>query len=499
MNNANIGSASNVIGNPVNLIMSNATEEQLKKYDGSLGLPAHSLIIVNPLNNSKNDSTWNDICITDGNNGIKHIIPFTSIDKSQMYVETSDSGERTLHTNFPATSIDDVAFTCNNGVLSLKNLENLKNLDEEIKKFNSDVDAKISSAYTAIDNYNDVAKKYNTLIDSIKSLADQDDIVTQIQNKTNAIKNTIDGINSYTINNDIQSKITDVNNNIDELTSKQDIITDQVNKINKLIADFIPDSNEGNEGSGGNEGEGSGGNEGEGSGGNEGEGGEGSGGNTGNENKSKILKDIADIIQKTNDSLTQSKAEYEQYKNIIDNLIDNTKDELHREYKALKNSLNDCVNNNLLPLVESQVDTCLANDKLAEIFDGAIGNILNGQDTEAEAGILNSVSRALNGDGNAKTVSEASTNLNSALNTKIKDGAAVAIADFSENVSKAITPKYVDKRYFEVIQLKEVDSEAPDTEKNNVVITLSKPLRDFFKDEEKLKGAFDKLHGSIQF
>lgn len=490
MNNANIGSASNVIGNPVNLIMSNATEEQLKKYDGSLGLPAHSLIIVNPLNNSKNDSTWNDICITDGNNGIKHIIPFTSIDKSQMYVETSDSGERTLHTSFPATSIDDVAFTCNNGVLSLKNLENLKNLDEEIKKFNSYVDAKISSARTAIDNYNDVANKYNTLIDSIKSLADQDDIVTQIKNKTDVIKNTIDGINSYTINNDIQSKITDVNNNIDELTTKQDIITDQVNKINKLIADFIPDSSEGNEG------EGSGGNEGE---GNEGEGSEGSGGNTGNENKSKILKEIADIIQKTKDSLTQSKAEYEQYKNILDNLVDNTKDELHREYKALKNSLNDCVNNNLLPLVEAQVDTCLANDKLAEIFNGAIGNILNGQDTEAEAGILNSVSRALNGDGNAKTVSEASTNLNSALNTKIKDSAAVAIADFSENVSKAITPKYVDKRYFEVIQLKEVDSDAPDTEKNNVVITLSKPLRDFFKDEEKLKGAFDKLHGSIQF
>ena len=480
MNNANIGSASNVIGNPVNLIMSNATEEQLKKYDGSLGLPAHSLIIVNPLNNSKNDSTWNDICITDGNNGIKHIIPFTSIDKSQMYVETSDSGERTLHTSFPATSIDDVAFTCNNGVLSLKNLENLKNLDEEIKKFNSDVDAKISSARTAIDNYNDVAKKYNALIDSIKSLADQDDIVTQIKNKTDAIKNTIDGINDYTINNDIQSKITDVNSNIDELNSKQDIITDQVNKINKLIADFIPDSSEGNVGSGGNEGE-------------------GSGGNTGNENKSKILKEITDIIQKTKDSLTQSKAEYEQYKNILDNLVDNTKDELHREYKALKNSLNDCVNNNLLPLVEAQVDTCLANDKLAEIFNGAIGNILNGQDTEAEAGILNSVSRALNGDGNAKTVSEASTNLNSALNTKIKDSAAVAIADFSENVSKAITPKYVDKRYFEVVQLKEVDSEAPKTEENNVVITLSKPLRDFFKDEEKLKGAFDKLHGSIQF
>ena len=477
MNNANIGSASNVIGNPVNLIMSNATEEQLKKYDGNLGLPSHSLIIVNPLNNSTTDSTWNDICITDGNNGIKHIIPFTSIDKSQMYVETSDSGERTLHTSFPATSIDDTVFTYEKGVLSFKGLENL---DSKISDFNNKIKGIVSNAEQTINDYNTVATKYKTLIDSINSLAEQDDIVTQIKNKTDAIKNTIDGINDYTINNDIQSKITDVNSNIDELNSKQDIITDQVNKINKLIADFIPDSSEGNVGSGGNEGE-------------------GSGGNTGNENKSKILKEITDIIQKTKDSLTQSKAEYEQYKNILDNLVDNTKDELHREYKALKNSLNDCVNNNLLPLVEAQVDTCLANDKLAEIFNGAIGNILNGKDTEAEAGILNSVSRALNGDGNAKTVSEASTNLNSALNTKIKDSAAVAIADFSENVSKAITPKYVDKRYFEVVQLKKVDSEAPKPEENNVVITLSKPLRDFFKDEEKLKGAFDKLHGSIQF
>ena len=134
MNNANIGSASNVIGNPVNLIMSNATEEQLKKYDGNLGLPSHSLIIVNPLNNSTTDSTWNDICITDGNNGIKHIIPFTSIDKSQMYVETSDSGERTLHTSFPATSIDDTVFTYEKGVLSFKGLENL---DNKISNFNN--------------------------------------------------------------------------------------------------------------------------------------------------------------------------------------------------------------------------------------------------------------------------------------------------------------------------------------------------------------------------
>lgn len=492
MNNANIGSASNVIGNPVNLIMSNATEEQLKKYDGSLGLPAHSLIIVNPLNNSKNDSTWNDICITDGNNGIKHIIPFTSIDKSQMYVETSDSGERTLHTSFPATSIDDVAFTCNNGVLSLKNLENLKNLDEEIKKFNSDVDAKISSARTAIDNYNDVANKYNTLIDSIKSLADQDDIVTQIKNKTDAIKNTIDGINSYTINNDIQSKITDVNNNIDELTSKQDIITDQVNKINKLIADFIPDSSEGNEGSGGNEGEGGEGNEGEGS--------EGSEGNTGNENKSKILKDIADIIQKTNDSLTQSKAEYEQYKNIIDNLVDNTKDELHREYKALKNSLNDCVNNNLLPLVEAQVDTCLsANDNIKDLFGETVKLLLANGNDDAETGILNTVAKALSNDDslNPDTKTEAINNLNKAVETIAEDKAALAVAPLSTQISAALKPKYVDKRYFDVVQLKEVDNDAPENEKQYIVITLSKPLRDFFK-EQLGEGAFDSLHGALQ-
>ena len=455
MNNANIGSASNVIGNPVNLIMSNATEEQLKKYDGSLGLPAHSLIIVNPLNNSKNDSTWNDICITDGNNGIKHIIPFTSIDKSQMYVETSDSGERTLHTSFPATSIDDTVFTYEKGVLSFKGLENL---DSKISDFNNKIQGIVSNAEQTIDDYNTVATKYKTLIDSINSLAEQDDIVTQIENKAESIKKTIDDINDYTVNNDIQSKITDINNNIDELTSKQKEIKDQINEIQPLISNFIPDE-------------------------------------TG---ESEILKNINDTVNKTNEALEQSKNEFEQYKNVVDNLVDNTKDELHREYEALKNSLNDCVNNNLLPLVEAQVDTCLANDKVAEMFDGAVEKILTEQDTKAEAGILNSVSRALNGEGNATTVSEASDNLNSAINTIVKDRSSVAISEFSETVSKAIQPKYVDKRYFDVIQLSEVDSNAPDNEKKYTVITLSKPLRDFFTNQLG-ESAFSSLHGAIQF
>lgn len=455
MNNANIGSASNVIGNPVNLIMSNATEEQLKKYDGNLGLPSHSLIIVNPLNNSTTDSTWNDICITDGNNGIKHIIPFTSIDKSQMYVETSDSGERTLHTSFPATSIDDTVFTYEKGVLSFKGLENL---DSKISDFNNKIKGIVSNAEQTIDDYNTVATKYKTLIDSINSLAEQDDIVTQIENKAESIKKTIDDINDYTVNNDIQSKITDINNNIDELTSKQKEIKDQINEIQPLISNFIPDE-------------------------------------TG---ESEILKNINDTVNKTNEALEQSKNEFEQYKNVVDNLVDNTKDELHREYEALKNSLNDCVNNNLLPLVEAQVDTCLANDKVAELFDGAVEKILTEQDTKAEAGILNSVSRALNGEGNATTVSEASDNLNSAINTIVKDRSSVAISEFSETVSKAIQPKYVDKRYFDVIQLSEVDSNAPDNEKKYTVITLSKPLRDFFKNQLG-ESAFSSLHGAIQF
>lgn len=455
MNNANIGSASNVIGNPVNLIMSNATEEQLKKYDGNLGLPSHSLIIVNPLNNSTTDSTWNDICITDGNNGIKHIIPFTSIDKSQMYVETSDSGERTLHTNFPATSIDDTVFTYEKGVLSFKGLENL---DSKISDFNNKIQGIVSNAEQTIDDYNTVATKYKTLIDSINSLAEQDDIVTQIENKAESIKKTIDDINDYTVNNDIQSKITDINNNIDELTSKQKEIKDQINEIQPLISNFIPDE-------------------------------------TG---ESEILKNINDTVNKTNEALEQSKNEFEQYKNVVDNLVDNTKDELHREYEALKNSLNDCVNNNLLPLVEAQVDTCLANDKVAELFDGAVEKILTEQDTKAEAGILNSVSRALNGEGNATTVSEASNNLNSAINTIVKDRSSVAISEFSETVSKAIQPKYVDKRYFDVIQLSEVDSNAPDNEKKYTVITLSKPLRDFFTNQLG-ESAFNSLHGAIQF
>ena len=456
MNNANIGSASNVIGNPVNLIMSNATEEQLKKYDGNLGLPSHSLIIVNPLNNSTTDSTWNDICITDGNNGIKHIIPFTSIDKSQMYVETSDSGERTLHTSFPATSIDDTVFTYEKGVLSFKGLENL---DNKISDFNNKIQGIISNAEQTIDDYNTVATKYKTLIDSINSLAEQDDIVTQIENKAESIKKTIDDINDYTINSDIENKITYTNTYIDKLSYNQTTITNQIDKIESLISDFIPNDDT---------------------------------------NESEVLKNINDTVNKTNEALEQSKNEFEQYKNVVDNLVDNTKDELHREYEALKNSLNDCVNNNLLPLVEAQVDTCLANDKVAELFDGAVEKILTEQDTKAEAGILNSVSRALNGEGNATTVSEASDNLNSAINTIVKDRSSVAISEFSETVSKAIQPKYVDKRYFDVIQLSKVDSNAPDNEKQYTVITLSKPLRDFFKNQLG-ESAFSSLHGAIKF
>ena len=456
MNNANIGSASNVIGNPVNLIMSNATEEQLKKYDGNLGLPSHSLIIVNPLNNSAIDSTWNDICITDGNNGIKHIIPFTSIDKSQMYIETSDSGERTLHTSFPATSIDDTVFTYKNGVLSLKGLENL---DNKISDFNNKIQGIVSNAEQTIDDYNTVATKYKTLIDSINSLAEQDDIVTQIENKAESIKKTIDDINDYTINSDIENKITYTNTYIDKLSYNQTTITNQIDKIESLISDFIPNDDT---------------------------------------NESEVLKNINDTVNKTNEALEQSKNEFEQYKNVVDNLVDNTKDELHREYEALKNSLNDCVNNNLLPLVEAQVDTCLANDKVAELFDGAVEKILTEQDTKAEAGILNSVSKALNGEGNATTVSEASNNLNSAINTIVKDRSSVAISEFSETVSKAIQPKYVDKRYFDVIQLSKVDSNAPDNEKQYTVITLSKPLRDFFKNQLG-ESVFNSLHGAIKF
>ena len=456
MNNANIGSASNVIGNPVNLIMSNATEEQLKKYDGNLGLPSHSLIIVNPLNNSATDSTWNDICITDGNNGIKHIIPFTSIDKSQMYVETSDSGERTLHTSFPATSIDDTVFTYEKGVLSFKGLENL---DSKISDFNNKIQGIVSNAEQTIDDYNTVATKYKTLIDSINSLAEQDDIVTQIENKAESIKKTIDDINDYTINSDIENKITYTNTYIDKLAYNQTTITNQIDKIESLISDFIPNDDT---------------------------------------NESEVLKNINDTVNKTNEALEQSKNEFEQYKNVVDNLVDNTKDELHREYEALKNSLNDCVNNNLLPLVEAQVDTCLANDKVAKLFDGAVEKILTEQDTKAEAGILNSVSRALNGEGNATTVSEASNNLNSAINTIVKDRSSVAISEFSETVSKAIQPKYVDKRYFDVIQLSKVDSNAPDNEKQYTVITLSKPLRDFFKNQLG-ESAFSSLHGAIKF
>ena len=457
MNNANIGSASSVIGNPVNLIMSNATEEQLKKYDGNLGLPEHSLIIINPLNNNTNiDSTWNDICITDNNNGIKHIIPFTSINKSQMYIETSDSGERTLHISFPATSIDDTFFSCENGVLSAKGFENL---DEKIKEFNSDVDEILSSAYESIDNYNTVATKYGALIDSIKSLAEQDDIVNQIGKKVESINSIIEDINN--IDEGTEEKINDVGSNLNTLDNKQKELSDKIEEINDLIKDIIPE----------------------------------------NGNESKILEDIKSAVNEANESFNDFIEKYDIYKTKLDNLIDNTKDELHREYEALKNSLDDCVNNNLLPLIEAQVNTCLsANDNIKDLFGETVKMLLANGNDDAETGILNTVAKALSKDDslNPDTKTEAINNLTKAVETIAEDKAALAVEPLSIQISTALSPKYVDKRYFAVEQLKEIDDNAPENEKQYIVITLSKPLRDFFK-EQLGEEAFASLHGAIQF
>lgn len=456
MNNANIGSASNVIGNPVNLIMSNATEEQLKKYEGNLGLPEHSLIIINPLNNNTNlDSTWNDICITDNNNGIKHIIPFTSIDKSQMYVETSDFGERTLHTYFPATSIDDTVFTCEKGVLSFQGLENL---NEKIKEFNSDVDEILDSAHKSIDNYNNVATKYGALIDSIKSLAEQDDIVNQIGKKVENINSIIESIDN--IDEGTEEKINDIDSNLNTLDNKQKELSDKIEEINDLIKDIIPE----------------------------------------NGDESKILEDIKSAVNNANESFNDFVEKYDIYKNKLDNLIDNTKDELHREYEALKKSLDDCVNNNLLPLIEAQVNTCLsANDNIKDLFGETVKLLLANGNDDAETGILNTVAKALSNDDslNPDTKTEAINNLNKAVETIAEDKAALAVAPLSTQISAALKPKYVDKRYFDVVQLKEVDNDAPENEKQYIVITLSKPLRDFFK-EQLGEGAFDSLHGALQ-
>ncbi|MBO5005798.1 MAG: hypothetical protein J6D03_11440, partial [Clostridia bacterium] len=142
MNNGNIGSASNVIGNPVNLIMSNATVQQLQKYVGNLGLPSHALVVVNPLQSgTTTDADWNDLCVTDGNDGIKSLLPFTSIDKSQFEISTTYIGNRILTQKFPATSVDDKFFTYDNGMLSLVGNDTIS---DKVSKFNKLLDDKLN-------------------------------------------------------------------------------------------------------------------------------------------------------------------------------------------------------------------------------------------------------------------------------------------------------------------------------------------------------------------
>ena len=257
-----------------------------------------------------------------------------------------------------------------------------------------------------------------------------------------------------------EEKINDIDSNLNTLDNKQKELSDKIEEINDLIKDIIPE----------------------------------------NGNESKLLEDIKSAVNNANESFNDFVEKYDIYKNKLDNLIDNTKDELHREYEALKKSLDDCVNNNLLPLIEAQVNTCLsANDSIKDLFGKTVKQLLANGNDDAETGILNTVAKALSNDDslNPDTKTEAINNLNKAVETIAEDKAALAVAPLSTQVSAALKPKYVDKRYFDVVQLKEVDNDAPENEKQYIVITLSKPLRDFFK-EQLGEEAFDSLHGALQ-
>lgn len=482
MNNANIGSASNVIGNPVNLIMSNATEDELKKYEGNLGLPSNALIIVNPLQNGTNiDDNWNDICITDGNNGIKHIIPFTSVNTEQFEI-SSNNGNRTLSQRFPATSIDTKYFSYKDGILSLYNNEQL---NEQYSNFQTYLNNAVTYAEAQFANYENISARYQNLIDDIKKLSDTDNIISLLNDNLTYFDNKIEENKE-----NLTYYIKDFSN------AYINTIADNVNKVNEKLA-YLDNA----------------------------------------------IKNIDDITYNTtyaiNNALEQIsyaynesnltgivenvKDEYEAYKAKLDSLVDNTKDELHREYEALKDSLESCVNNNLMPLVEAQVDSCLANEKVASMLEGAVDKVLlnefvepcctcndgnkydqNGnkinenqtiknsdvakavtntiveafKDPNMNIGTLNTLDKALGGDGDAKTASEAGSNVRDSVAKIASDKASVAVENIAAMVSQATQPKYVDKRFFRVMKLGEVDTDSsiPDSMKELPVLTFSESL-----------------------
>lgn len=489
MNNANIGSASNVIGNPVNLIMSNATEDELKKYEGNLGLPSNALIIVNPLQNGTNiDDNWNDICMTDGNNGIKHIIPFTSVNTEQFEI-SSNNGNRTLSQRFPATGVDNNYFNCDNGILSVNNDTEFTN---KMKQFNDTIKEKLSEAKAELDKFNNTASRYGNLIESLEKVADKEDIVTDIDNYINNIdkklKDLKKNISNFSGDNiGIEETVDNVNEKFEQLSE----VTKKVNSLENSIKDFYPEEGK---------------------------------------TESAVEQKINEVINNANKQMVgidknveNAKSEYEAYKAKLDSLVDNTKAELHREYEALKDSLESCVNNNLMPLVEAQVDSCLANEKVASMLEGAVDKVLlnefvepcctcadgnkydqNGNkiddnqtiknsdvakaitNTVAEAfkdpnmniGTLNTLDKALGGDGDAGTASEAGSNVRDSISKIAADKAAVAVENVAAMVSQATQPKYVDKRFFRVMKLGEVDSDPsiPDSMKELPVLTFSKSL-----------------------
>lgn len=466
MNNGNIGSASNVIGNPVNLIMSNATVQQLQKYVGNLGLPSHALVVVNPLQSgTTTDADWNDLCVTDGNDGIKSLLPFTSIDKSQFEISTTYIGNRILTQKFPATSVDDKFFTYDNGMLSLVGNDTIS---DKVSKFNKLLDDKLNDVESTISKYDDTAKLYTNLTKELKELADKNDIV-------DTTKKNVEWISTYT------DKIEDLNNKVKEIQDKYtEDLADSITYLHESIDNITANIDD---------------------------------------SVKKAIDEVQEacIPENLKEAIENTKAEYDKYKAKLDGLVDNTKDELHREYEALKDSLTGCVNENLMPLVEAQVDSCLANEKVANMLDGAVNKVLLREFTNPDCGcgdnddttepddtirnskvnkaVLNSVDKALGGPGNANTETKAADNIKESVRDIAKDQAAIATQSIANMVTQATAPKYADKRYFDYVKLGTVDSEVPDTLKDYIVLTFSKELRDFLND----KGYSPANHGIISF
>jgi hypothetical protein len=403
--------------------MSNATLPQLLSFNGDLSIPSHSMIVVNPITTSTNgsiDADWNDLLITDDSKGVKSLLPFTSIDKSNglLAVESVTSnykstGERRLTCTLPFNWYDTTLFDVkdqeitdasgNKVTKTVLTTKEGKELDEKLKEFTTEVESQYKQLQASKSDYTKVAEKYSAVADKIVEISEYEKVAEGAEAYVDELQK------KYGVAGDLQDKLTDIYKDIAELNidAQVESLTTQIEALkNEINEEWVQ--------------------------------------------KVEELKATYNV-----EDLKEFEETYKTYKDTtLPQLLENTQQVLHDYYTELRQSLSDCVDNNLIPLLDAQVSACLQDEKVSELVDLAVSSKVdsaldpNNSDSEFARGVNNIVATAISGDSvNKETNSEAKTALKEKVQKLIKDE-----VDSNANVQTALansTPEVLDARYLE--------------------------------------------------